>query len=431
MTGQSGIRRSWFLLAMLGLIGYLSLGIIDSKHPHKRLVASGDSPTPSGDDGLYANEEDRNRAVRYNRKREQLILVGMAWTGLLSFLAIVTGFSARLRDRAEAVAPARLGPAIPYTLVTTLLSTLASLPLSYYSDFMVEHQYGLSKQTRRAWFADEAKGLGLNLVLSLPLVQGVYWIMSRYPRRWWAILSALTVPLTVILANLAPVLIMPIFNKFESLKDQALAERIKALAAAQGVTVSDVLQMDMSRRTSKANAMFTGIGNTKRIILGDTLLDEFTLDEVEIVIAHELGHQIHRDIWKLIGLGALTTTLLAYMVHRLTDPVVRRFGARFGLDPVRGAEDVAALPLLSLLLGVVSLALTPIQNAISRNLIERPADRYALELTGKHEAFIGAMEKLGRMNLADPDPSLLVKYLLYSHPPISERVDYARSESSR
>jgi STE24 endopeptidase len=234
------------------------------------------------------------------------------------------------------------------------------------------------------------------------------------------------VPLTVVLANLAPVLILPLFNKFEPLKDQALAERIKALAAAQGVTISDVLQMDMSKRTRKANAMFTGLGNTKRIVLGDTLLDEFTPDEIEVVIAHELGHQVHGDIWKLIGLGALTTTLISWLVHRLIGPLTARFGPRFGLDPAQGAADVAALPLLGLLLGAVSLALAPAQNAISRNLVEREADRYALDLTGNRAAFVGAMEKLGRMNLADPQPPALVKYLLYSHPPLQERIDFAR-----
>jgi STE24 endopeptidase len=234
------------------------------------------------------------------------------------------------------------------------------------------------------------------------------------------------IPFTIILSNLAPVLILPLFNKFEPIKDRALAERIKALAAAQGVTIADVLQMDMSKQTRKANAFFTGIGNTKRIVLGDTLLAEFTPDEIEVVLAHELGHQVHRDLWKLIGLGAATTALTAWAVDRLGPPLIERYGRRFGLDPARGVGDVAALPLLSLLLNALSLLLLPIQNGISRNLIERPADRYALELTGKREAFVGAMEKLGRMNLADPQPPALVKYFLHSHPTLQERIAFGR-----
>ncbi len=162
-------------------------------------------------------------------------------------------------------------------------------------------------------------------------------------------------------------------------------------------------------------------------MLGDTLLDEFTADEVEVVLAHELAHQVHRDLWKLIGLGTLVTVATAYTVHRTADPLIARYGRRFGLDAERGVEDVAALPLLALVLGGVSLVFLPLQNAVSRNLIERPADRYALDLTGKREAFVGAMEKLGRMNLADPRPPALVKYLLYSHPPIAERIAFGRN----
>lgn len=383
-----------------------------------------------GDGVLYRDEAERERAVRYNRAREWLTLAGLAWGGATALLALTTGFSARLRDRAARVAPGRIGPPMPYTLAAALLSTLASLPLAYYGGYTLEHRYGLSNQTRRAWAVDQLKGLGVSLALELPLVQGVYWVIGRWPRRWWAILSALTVPFTVLLAQLAPVLILPLFNKYEPLRDRALAERIKALAASQGVTVSDVLQMDMSRQTRKANAFFTGVGNTKRIVLGDTLLDEFTADEVEVVLAHELAHQVHRDLWKLIGLGTLVTVATAYTVHRAADPLIARYGRRFGLDTGRGLQDVAALPLLALVLGGVSLVFLPLQNAVSRNLIEHPADRYALDLTGKRAAFVGAMEKLGRMNLADPRPPALVKYLLYSHPPIAERIAFAQSYDS-
>lgn len=381
-----------------------------------------------GDGGeVYPDAAERERALRYNRTREALTVAGLAWDGALNLLALGTGLSAALRDRAERVAPRRLGPAIPYALAAATLSALASLPLGYLGGYVVEHHYGLSNQSRRAWFGEQAKGFAVGLALEVPLVQGVYWVIGRWPRHWWAILSATTVPVTVVLGNLAPVLIMPLFNKFEPLRDRELVERIKALAAAQGVTVSDVLQMDMSRQTKKANAFFTGIGNTKRIVLGDTLLAEFTPDEVEVVLAHELGHQVHRDLWKLIGLGTAFTVATSYAVHRLAGPLLARFGSRWGVDTARDIEDVAALPALALLLGAVSLALLPVQNAISRTQIEHPADRYALDLTGKRDAFVGAMAKLGRMNLADPQPPALVKYLLYSHPPVAERIAFGRN----
>ena len=240
-------------------------------------------------------------------------------------------------------------------------------------------------------------------------------------------LSGLTIPITVILANLAPVLLLPLFNKFEPLENEKLAKRIRKLAAGQGIHVSEVLQMDMSKQTKKANAFFTGLGNTKRIVLGDTLLDEFDEDEVEVVLAHELGHQVHRDIWKLIGLQLPVTLLTFYVSNRLIGPVMRRFGSRWGLRTDEGARDIAALPLLMLLGGLARLVLMPALNAISRNAVEHQADVYALDLTGKTDAFVGAMRKLGRMNLSNPKPSALVKFMLYSHPPLAERIAFGRS----
>ena len=375
---------------------------------------------------IYTDDAAYEQARRYSRVREWLTLVGLLWSGLTSSVALVTGLSAWLRDRARRVAPARLGPAMPYTAALSVLSFLASLPLSYLGGHLVERRFGLSNQGARAWFVDQLKGLAVGLALGAPLAQGVYWIIRRYPRSWWAIFSAVMVPLSVVLGALAPVLILPIFNKFEPLRDRALGERMKVLAAAQGVEVADVLRMDMSRQTKKANAFFTGLGRTKRIVLGDTLLDAFTPDETEVVVAHELGHQVHRDLWKGIAVGTLGTVATAYTVGRLAPPLLKRIARRAGLDPEQGAADVAAAPALLLLASGVSLLLSPLQNAWSRRFVEHAADRYALELTRDPDAFIGAMEKLGRMNMADPAPPALVKYLLYSHPPIQERIAFAR-----
>jgi STE24 endopeptidase len=378
-------------------------------------------------DEVYRDPAERDRAIRYSRTKEWLVLVDLVFGSLISILELSTGTSARLRDLAERIAPRKLGAAMPFGGLWLVLSFLVSLPLSYFGGHTVEHRYGLSNQSRGAWLVDQLKGLGVSLAVGLPIIQGAYWIIRRYPRRWWAILSGLTIPFSVLLANLAPVLLMPLFNKFEPLEDQELADRIRTLAAGQGVNVSDVLQMDMSKQTKKANAFFTGIGNTKRIVMGDTLLEEFDADEIEVVLAHELGHQVHRDIWKLIGMQVPLTLFAFYGAHRLAGPIQRRFGKAWGLRVEEGAADVAALPLLTFLGGLASLGLGPVVNAVNRNWIEHRADAYALNLTGKQGPFIGAMKKLGRMNLADPAPSPLVKIMLYSHPPLAERIAFGRS----
>lgn len=379
-----------------------------------------------GGDSIYASTGERERAVRYSRTREWLAVVGLIWSASVSALVLVTGLSARLRSWSERIAPPRIGPVMPYAAVASLFAFLVELPLSFYSGYIVEHRYGLSNQSRVGWLVEQLKGLVVSLVVGVALLQGVYWVIARYPRRWWAIISGLTVPLSIVFVNLAPVLLMPLFNKFTPLKDRALAERITDLAAGQGVHVSEVLQMDMSKQTKKANAMFTGLGNTKRIVLGDTLLDEFTPDEVEVVLAHELGHQVHRDIWKLIALSAPVTVVGLFSAHRLAPSLLARWGPRWGLDMSRGLEDVASLPLLGLIMVVATQVVNPLLNAISRRGVEHPADRYALDLTGNNAAFISAMEKLGRINLANPRPSALVKYMFYSHPPLQERIDFGR-----
>jgi STE24 endopeptidase len=400
------------MASFTGYYRYIALG-------KETLMTGSTQSRPSGDD-------DARRAVRYSRTKEWLVLIGMIWSALTSALALSTGFSGKLRRQAERIAPARLGPVMPYTFAASVLGFVTSLPLSYFGGFVVEHRYNLSNQTRRDWALEGLKGLWVSLALGLPLAQGVYWVIRRYPERWWAVLSGALVPFSIILSNLAPVLLMPLFNKFEPLHNRALAKRITDLAAGEGVRVSAVLQMNMSKQTKKANAMFTGVGNTKRIILADTLLDEFTEDEVEVVLAHELGHQVHRDLWKLIGLQVPVTLVTFFAVHKLTRPILDRYGQMWGLDVEQGAADVAVLPLLSLVGGTAGMVVGPILNAIVRSWIEHPADVYALDLTHKRDAFISAMEKLGKMNLSNPRPSALVKWLLYDHPTLQERIDFGR-----
>ena len=235
-------------------------------------------------------------------------------------------------------------------------------------------------------------------------------------------MAGATVPLTVLLSNLAPVVIMPLFNRFEPLGDRALAERVRALAARAGVPIADVYGMDMSRQTEKPNAFFTGLGNTKRIVLGDTLIERFAPEEVEGVVAHELGHQVHGDIWRLIALGGGMGFAGAYAVSRLAPPLVRRTAGKTGVTEL---GDEASLPLLGLVLTVFGFVAAPVQAAVGR-AIERRTDRYALELTGNGAAYAATMARLASQSLADPDPPAAVVFFLYGHPPIAERIATAR-----
>ena len=369
---------------------------------------------------------DIAKAKRYSRTKLALLVGSVAWSASQKLWLARGRRAVRLRSRiTESVPDERLAtPA--FFGVTTTLSWLAGLPLGLLGGWVVERRFGLSKQPLRGWIGDELKGLGLALLLQPALLSGAWAVIRRRPKDWWLVLSALTVPLTVVFGTLAPVLIMPLFNRFEPLRDVELAARIRALADRAGVRIADVYGVDMSRQTEKPNAFFAGLGRTKRIALGDTLTGPFPPAEVEGVVAHELGHQVYGDIWKLIGFGGLAGFGTAWLLSRIAPPLLVRSAEETG---VRELADEASFPVVALLLSLLGFGLAPLQAAFSR-AIERRADGYALALTGNGEAYASAMARLASLSLADPDPPKPVVWLLYLHPPVAERIRRARSFSA-
>lgn len=372
-------------------------------------------------DGLDGGQEQR--AARYARTHEWLAVADLVLRSCLMLLALATGSSASLRSLARGLSP-RFSPGI-YTAAGTVLSSLIALPFTFYGGFIVERRYELSNQSPSGWLLDWVKGVGLGAVLAAPLVQGASWVMGRWKRAWWAVLSAMLLPITIVAAQLAPVAILPIFNKFERVENEDLEERVKRMAAKQGVAVSQVLCMNMSKQTKKANAFFTGIGRTKRIVLGDTLLRDFDPSEVDVVVAHELGHQVHGDIWKLIALQVPLTLGSFLTMHLAVPRILNRWGGSWGLSVDDGLRDPAALPLVGLIATVFSVAMGPLTNAWVRRAVEYRADAFSLELTNNPSAFVTAMQRLGRMNFSDPDPPRLVKWLFHDHPTLRERIQLA------
>jgi STE24 endopeptidase len=371
---------------------------------------------------------DIARAKRYSRIRLAILAFSTALSAARLIWFASDRRAARLKGEIARRAPERrlVGPL--FFAFVAALSWLASLPIAYAGGLLVERRFGLTRQSDRAWLGDQLKGLLVGLVLQTPLMTAAYAVIRRRPRDWWLILAGATVPLTVVLGNLAPVLLMPLFNRFTPLSDEAMAGRLRDLASQEGVVISDVYEMDMSRQSEKPNAMFTGIANTRRIVLGDTLLEQFPGDEVEAVVAHELGHQVHGDIWRLIAFGAGTGFGLTWLLSRIAPPLIRRTSEMTGVDDI---ADEASLPMLALVMGALGLLLMPIQAAFSR-AIERRADRFALESTRNGEAYARAMERLAVQSLADPEPPRPVVLMLGSHPPIAERIRAARdfAESS-
>ena len=364
-----------------------------------------------------ANED---KATRYHRLRRRASILGTGLAALLLLLLLVTGASAALRDTAAAISGGSFTlTIIIYTAAAVLASELLQLPLAFYLGVTLERRYGLSTQTTARWWLDQAKGVLLGLAFGAAVAVLVLWLLRWMPEWWWIAAAGALSLLTVVLAQLAPVLLLPIFYDFTPLDRPALRDRLVALAERGGARVLGVFEWRLGDRTRKANAALTGIGRTRRILLSDTLLADHSDDEIEVVLAHELAHHVHRDIWSGIALETALMTLGFFLADLAIEAAVGRFG-------ISGKADPAVIPLLVLAAGAVSLALLPLANAVSR-AHERRADRYALEMTGNSAAFVSAMKRLGAQNLAEERPSRLVEWLFYTHPPIAARLHAAET----
>ena len=364
-----------------------------------------------------ANED---KATRYHRLQRRAAIAGTIIGAALLMVLVATGTSAAIRDAIAATAGRSLFVlTATYVIALVLLNEVIQLPLSFYQGVTLERRYGLSTETSARWWTNHLKGVALSLVFAVAGALIVCGLLRSAPRYWWLISAACFVVILVVLAQLAPVLLLPIFYDFKPLDRPGLVARLIALAERAGARVMGVFEWKLSDRTKKANAALTGIGRTRRILLSDTLLAEHSDEEIEVILAHELAHHVYRDIWS----GLALETVLIVAGFYLADRVLDAFAGSFGL---MGKADVAALPLLILTAGAVSLALLPLFNAFSR-AHERRADRYALEMTGNVAAFVSAMKRLAAQNLAEEHPSRLVEVLFYTHPPINARIAAAQA----
>ncbi len=367
--------------------------------------------------------ERQIQARRYARLRRRLIPMslglGLAWA--LGWL--LSGMAVELRRALDDLSANRALVVTLFCGVVGVGYTLVDLPLSYYSGFVLPHRFGLSTQSLRDWVLDGVKAGLIGGALGLLMVQILYVALTAWPTIWWLPVGAVYLSFGVVLSALAPILIAPLFYKFTPLEEEhrALADRLIALAENSGTRVRGVYRIDMSRRTKAANAALMGLGRSRRIVLGDTLLNEFTPDEVETILAHELAHQVHRDIPLGIIVQSIVTLFGLWLASLALDWGV----GFFALD---GVNDVAGLPWLALVLGGFGLVTMPLANAWSR-WRERMADRYAVWATGTPLAFASALVRLTDQNLGELEPSPLVVFLLYSHPPLGQRIAAAQAEA--
>ncbi len=303
------------------------------------------------------------------------------------------------------------------------LHECVSLPLSFYSGYLFEHQYGLSQQTVGRWLKQHFKQYFLAGAFNLIIFLGLYWIFWTTGPYWWIVAAAVSIPVTVIIGKLAPVLILPLLYKTERLDDEELSARMRRLAEEAGLEIEGIYRLILSEDTVKANAMLAGTGRTRRVLMGDTLLEKFTPEEIEVVFAHEMGHHVFRHIPKLIGWMVVTIAVSFWLCDRM---LAAWIGS--GYDPMQ--LSVSTVPLLMLLLNVLSLLTSPVMNALSRRF-ERQCDRYALDKTGNPTAYRSAFRKLAKLNKDDPEPSPVAVFLFHNHPSIAERLAMADEQENR
>jgi STE24 endopeptidase len=366
--------------------------------------------------GKVANED---KATRYHRLQRRASILSTAITALFLFVLLLSGGSSAIRHMVTTVAGRSLmAIVVGYVGVVGLTLELMTLPLAFYQGVTLERRYGLSTQTTARWWADHMKAGAISLALATAAALIVVPLLRWDPEYWWVFAAVAFTGMLVLLAQLAPVVLLPLFYQITPLTRDALRERLLALADRAGTRVLGVFEWRLSDRTRKANAALAGIGRTRRILLSDTLLAEHSDDEIEVILAHELAHHVYRDIWSALVLETMLIALGCYAAHMT-------LRALAGIGGLEGAGDVAALPLLVLAGGAVSLALMPVANAFSR-AHERRADRYALDLTRNAPAFINAMRRLAAQNLAEEEPSRLVQVFFHTHPPIAARIQAAR-----
>lgn len=358
------------------------------------------------------------KARQYQSARRKLFLARLVLTMVFLLAWLLTGASQALKIRLLSVQDNFFGLIALYFSCFAVIGFIFSLPLDIYEEFFLERRFGLSHQGVKAWLSDLLKSGVIGLVVSLVSLEAVYYFLFRFAQTWWLWAAFFWFFLSIVMARIFPKLILPLFFKVRPLDEGPLRQKLFSLFGRYHVRLRQIMVLDFSKKTVKANAMVSGLGASKQIFLADTLLEHFTPDEIASVLGHELGHYLRHDTLKLVFSSLIAALFSFGLAHLALNALLPIFG-------FSSLSDVAGLPLLLLILFAAGLLLMPLQNGFSRRL-ERQADLFALESAGGPEAFISMMTKLGERNLSDFQPPFWMEFFFYDHPSLSKRIAMAR-----
>jgi STE24 endopeptidase len=354
-----------------------------------------------------------DRADRYANIKYALAIADIVYTLLLLALLQLSRVNIALKVLAYVITPIAAVRVALYSAIVFILYSILTFGLDLYRSFVVERYFGLSRQKLSSWVLDYLKGGALNLLMFVVLMESFFFFVRNYPLSWWWMSAALWIFLTVVVARIFPVIVIPLFFKYKKISDEGLRASIFELAKKMRVKILDVFEIDYSKKSLKANAAFVGMGSSRRVLLTDTLLGgKFQNKEIEMILAHEFAHYRYRHLLKMVLMSAAAIILTFYIFFMLDQAGLK-------------AYDLGNLGSWLFLFMLFQIISAPLVNMIHRKM-EANADEAAIRTVGDREAFISMMNKLADQNLAQRKPPLWAKIFFYDHPPIQERIDFAK-----
>ena len=364
----------------------------------------------------FLDKEKQVKAKTYENEKRKISIVG----SLLSLIFILLFYFSGLSHYLANINLSFIYVFLIYIILFHLISTIIGLPLGYYSSYVHEHKWGFSNYTNKTWIVDQLKSFAVSLIL-LPILLGLFfWVLWKFPETWWLVAATITTLVSIVFVTLFPVVILPIFNKYDTIEDEELTSQLSEILHKAGLQSSGFFRQDMSRQTKKENAFLAGMGKTRRVVIADNLLEHMSLSEIKSVIAHEVGHYRYSHLPKNILIGTIQQLIIFYLLNIIMKTLYPEF-------LTSNINNLTLFPMFSLIMSLLSsLLFGPLNNMISR-YFERQADRASLELYPDKNSFQKAMAGLANRNLSNAYPEWWVKLLYYSHPPIGERLSFAEN----
>jgi STE24 endopeptidase len=365
------------------------------------------------------DKNSQEKARLYEKEKRLLGFAGLVLSLTVLLVFYLSGMSFLLANLE--ITHSVIGTFLFYVASFYTILTIVGFPLAFLNGYIHEHKWGFSNHTVKSWLWEQIKSFLVGLVIFVILSGLLIWVMAVIPEWWWLVAALMMALVSVVFATIFPIVIAPLFNTYTPIQNEELSGALDEMLKRGGLKSSGIFMEDMSRQTKKENAFLGGLGKTRRIVLGDNLLENMTTPEIESIIAHEVGHYKYRHVWKFIGMGTLQQLLIFLIIHLILKGMFPQF-----LSSTQG--NLSLLPILAILLGGFSgFLFAPVNNFLSRHF-EKEADRYALVNIKNKRPFMTALAGLANRNLSNAYPEWWVKVLFYSHPPIGERLHMAEEK---